>query len=61
MSNKSHATGHTFSVESSLLTWFDGVVQYLIDSFDVLICRRMKNNDDGAQQADGTAELSQSS
>lgn len=40
-------------------TWLDGIVQNLIDRLDVLVRRGVQNNDDGTDEANGTAQLAQ--
>lgn len=40
-------------------TWLDGIVQNLIDGLDVLVRGGVQNNDDGADEANGTAQLAQ--
>ena len=40
-------------------TWLNGVMQNLIDSLNFLIWRSMQNNDDGANEANGTSKLAQ--
>lgn len=40
-------------------TRLDGVVQDLVNGLDILIWRRMKDNDNSAKETDGAAELAQ--
>lgn len=40
-------------------TWLDGIVQNLIDRLDVLVRGGVQNNDDGTDEANGTAQLAQ--
>jgi hypothetical protein len=42
----------------SRLTRLNSVIQYLVNGLDLLIGRRMKDNDNGAYQANGAAKLS---
>lgn len=45
--------------ESSKFTWLDGIVQNLINRLNVLVWRRMQDDDDGAYQTSGAANLAQ--
>lgn len=38
-------------------TWLKGIVKDFIDSLDRLVWRRMENDDNGTEQAHGTAQL----
>lgn len=51
--------GHGQGVEQK--GWLDGIVQNFVNGRDVLVGRRVKDDDDGANEADGTAELAQCS
>lgn len=44
---------------SFVRTWLDGIVQNLIDRLDFLVGRGVQNDDDGTDQANGTAQLAQ--
>lgn len=37
----------------------DRIVQYLVNGFDFFIRRRMEDNDDGTDEADGASELAE--
>lgn len=40
-------------------TWLDRIVQDLIDGLDFLVWRSVQNDDDGADKANGAAQLAQ--
>jgi hypothetical protein len=42
-----------------VLTWLNGIVEDLVDGLNVNIRRRMKDDDDGTNQADSAAEFAQ--
>jgi len=43
------------------LTWLKSITQDLVYGFDILVRRRVKHDDNGTQETDGTAELSEGS
>lgn len=43
------------------LTWMDGIVQNLVDGLNFFIRWRVEDNDHGADQTNGAAQLAQCS